>query len=303
MIKFLHSTFPTTNLTTNTKECIMEIKTVEKLIDTITRWSTMSFKENPYGGPIPDKYLYDSRVMRNGSKKKNLAECMQDGNVLNCIFNDPDKNSPAEKEETIHFSETFHRLEVAGALCPASFVAGVIEDLEKWDAEHNTRHDDEFFCHTIARSLRTFASMLRENNLREIIDQYLKVEAIRRRMGYKMFPANVDEDIHSKTDIAIKFAGAFYRIWSYQDTDSGVKKTSGRIKKGAGRGFNILMPFDIRNAECVLGWAFYRTDEVKEWLRNFIVMRPRQVQTYEVYRKQVDADNEIVKVPTIFNKA
>ena len=280
----------------------MAIQTIEKLIDIITRWSKMSFKENPYGDPIPDKYLYDSRVMRKGSKKKNLAECMQDGHVLNCIFNDDQKTSDAEKEETIKFSDTFHRLEVAGTLCPSNYIVGVIEDLEKWDAENNTRHDDEFYCKTIARSLRTFASMLRENNLREIADKYLKVEAIRRRFGYKMFTADVKQDVYQKTDISLKFAGSFYRIWSYQDTKSGVDKTSGRLKKGAGRGFNILMPFNISNAEYVLGWAFYNTEEVNGWLRDFVVCRPKQVQTYEAYRMQVEKNAEIVKIPTIFTK-
>ena len=278
----------------------MEIKTIEKLIDIVTRWSKMSFKENPYGTPIPDKYLYDSRAMREKSRKKNLSECMQDGHILNCLYNEKKKDSDAEKEETVKFSAVFHRLEEAGTLCPSNYIVEVINDLEKWDAEHNTRHDDDFYCKTIARSMRTFASMLRENNLREIIDQFLKVEAIRRRFGYKMFPANVDEDVRSKTDIALKFAGAFYRIWSYQDTDSGVDKTSGRIKKGAGRGFNILMPFDINKAEYVLGWAFYNAEEVKIWLKDFIVSRPKQVQTHEVYKKKVIADKEIVRIPTIF---
>jgi hypothetical protein len=281
----------------------MELKTVEKLIDVVTRWSKLSFKENPYGDPIPDKYLYDSRVMRAESKKKCLAECMQDGYVLNHIFNEQDKTSEAEKEETIQFSVTFHRLEQDGKLCPASFIAGVIEDLEAWDAEHNTRHDDEFYCKTIARSLRTFASMLRENNLRELIEQWLKVESIRRRTKYKIFEADPKEDVYAKTDIALKFAGAFYRVWSYQDTKPGVDMTSKRILKGAGRGFNIMMPFDIHHSSNVIGWAFYDPELVKQWVLDFIVTRKTQIQTYEAYRRQVAANPNVVKTPTIFTKA
>ena len=281
----------------------MAIITVETLIDVVTRWSKLSFKENPYGDPIPDKYLYDSRVIRDGSKKICLAECMQDGYVLNHIFNEQDKTSDAEQEETIKFSVTFHRLEREGKLCPASFVAGVIEDLEAWDAEHNTRHSDEFYCKTIARSLRTFASMLRENNLRELIEQWLKVESIRRRTKYKIFEADPNEDIYSKTDISLKFAGAFYRIWSYQDTKSGVEKTSKRVLKGAGRGFNIMMPFDINQSNNVIGWAFYDSDLVKQWVLEFIVARKTQVQTYEAYRKCVAANQDTVKTPAIFTKA
>jgi hypothetical protein len=118
-----------------------------------------------------------------------------------------------------------------------------------------------------------------------------------------MFPADVDEDVKNKTDILVKFAGAFYHIWSYQDSDAGVKKTSNRIKNGASRGFNILMPFDIKNSEYVLGWAFYLPYEVKEWLMSFIVCRSQKVQTYEAYRKAVLADINVVKIPTIFTKA
>lgn len=273
---------------------------VEKLSDMVARWAKMSFKENPYGEPIPDKYLYNSLVMADGKKVRSLAECMQNGFVLNWLYNDPNKKSAAEDEETITFSDTFHRLEREGTLCPSNYVVGIIRDLEKWDAENNTRHSEAFFCETIARSLRTFASMLRENNLREIIDQFLKIEAIRRRFTYKMFPASVDEDVKAKTDIAIKYGGAFYRIWSYQVTQPGVKKTSNRIKRGAGKGFNILMPFDINDSEYVHGWAFYHPEQVKELLREFVIARQTRVQTHYMYKKLVEANPEIVKVPTIF---
>jgi hypothetical protein len=266
----------------------------------IEQWATMSFKENPYGDPIPDKYLYDLRVMRG---RKPLGEYMQNGHVLDAIFNDKSKTSDAEREETFQFSDVFHRLETAGTLCPSNFIVEVIRALEAWDAENNTRHDDDFFCKTIARGLRTFASMVREQNLREIINEYLKVEAIRRSRGYKMLPPSVKEDVRGKTDISIKYGGAFYRIWSYQSTEAGIEKTSKRILKGGGRGLNLTIPFDIDAAQMVHGWALYDPDFVRDVLRNMIVVRKAPAQSYMVYRNKVKADKNIIAIPALFDVA
>jgi hypothetical protein len=232
-----------------------------------------------------------------------LAGRPQDGKILNVIFNDKEKDSAAEDEETVSFSEVFHRLDRAGTLCPSNYIVEVIKGLEKYDADHNTRHSEQFYCETVARSMRSFASFIREENLREIIDHVLKIEAIRRRKGYKMFEGNVQEDMKKKTDIMFKYGGAFYRIWSYQTTDSGVKKTSKRILKGCGRGLNVLMPFDITCADETFGWALYDYDETKQLMLDMIVNRRFVVQTYVKYKKLVEVDKNIIKTPTIFDAA
>ena len=276
------------------------------LREAVEQWAELMFTENPYGEPIPEKYLYDQRVMRersDGVPRKPLAHRKQDGNVLNSLFNDPTKQTPAEKEETISFSAVFHRLERAGTLCPSNFIVEVINDLQQWDGENNTRHDDDFYCKTIARALRTFASMLREQNLREIVNQVLKIEAIRRRNGYKMFEPSVEEDMLQKTDIALKYAGAFYRIWSYQSTEAGIDRTSKRIIKGAGRGRNLLMPFDIATVGKFNGWALYDEAAVKEVLMNLVVTNKSPIQSYSAYRKLVIADPAIIAEPAIFDAA
>ena len=276
------------------------------LVNAIEKWAEMTFDENPYGDPIPEKYLHDQRVMRERHNKtlhNPLSGRKQDGNILNYLFNDPTKQTPAEKEETVSFSKIFHRLEETETLCPSNFIVEVINGLQEWDAEHNTRHDDDFFCKTIARGLRTFASMLREQNLREIVDQVLKIEAIRRRNGYKMFAPSVEEDVKQKTDIMIKYAGAFYRIWSYQSTESGIDRTSKRILKGAGRGLNLLIPFDISAVGKTYGWALYDSQNVKEILMKHVVTRRGPVQTYFAYKKLVAADNNIIAEPALFDAA
>lgn len=276
------------------------------LKESVEKWAELTFDENPYGEPIPDKYLHDVRVMRERSDKvprKPLSGRKQDGNVLNSIFNDQSKESAAEKEETISFSAVFHRLEKSETLCPSNFIVEVINDLQQWDAEHNTRHDDDFYCKTIARALRTFASMLREQNLREIVNQVLKIEAIRRRNGYKMFEPSVEEDMRQKTDIMVKYAGAFYRIWSYQSTEAGIDRTSKRILKGAGRGRNLLIPFDISTVDKFYGWALYDDLNVKGVLLKFVVNNRGPIQTYATYRKLVSADANIIAEPDIFDAA
>lgn len=273
---------------------------MSNLNEKIEAWAKMSFKENPYGEPIPNKYLYDQRIMRG---RKTLADYVQDGNVLDMVYNDSSKTSAAEAEETVQFSEVFHRLDDSHTLCPSNFIVEVIRGLEKWDYENNTKHDDVFCCETIARGMRAFASMIREENLREIVEQYLKSEAARRRKNYKMLPASVKEDVHGKTDITIKYAGAFYRIWSYQATDSGITKTSRRILKGGGRGLNILIPFDMNYSQMVHGWALYRTEDVEKILQKFVTARNTPVEKYAEYRRKVVADKNIIAIPAIFDVA
>ena len=296
MKKFFHIAFPTTNLKSQRRSIDME----KTLHETVIHWASMSFKENPYGSQIPRKYLYDFRVMNKTTPQCVLADFMQDGNVMDYIFNDKSKMSAAEKEETVQFSDIFHRLEVAGTLCPSNYIVEVINDLEKWDVEHNTRHDDNFYCKTIARGMRSFASILREINLREIIDDYLKAASTRRGYGYTMYQASVKEDMQFKTDISIKFGGALYRLWSYQCTSSGVKKTSERIKKGAGQGYNVLIPFDMETAEYVHRWAFYPEAYVKSVIDEFVLRKQTYVITHTMYKKQVEANMDTVKVPAMF---
>ena len=273
------------------------------LIETVSKWSDLTFDQNPYGDPIPEKYLHDMRVMRNINGMTNvkpLSGRKQNGYILNFLFNDQSKKSDAEDEETISFSDIFHRLEKSEALCPSNFLVEVINDLRKWDTEHFIAHDDDFYCKTIARALRAFASMLREQNLREITNKILKIEAIRRRNTYQMFEASAEEDMKQKTDIAFRYAGVHYRVWSYQTTQSGIKKTSRRILRCAGKGKNLLMPFDITTANMVNGWAFYDEESVRDILLQNIVNNKCKVQSYWAYRKLVKEDPNIIKEPTVF---
>lgn len=273
---------------------------MENVNEKIVAWSKMSFVKNPYGPSIPDVFLYNSAVMSDSVKNMNLAKCMQDGNVMDVIYNDGSKMSPAEKEETISFSAIYHRLSDAGTLCPSNYILNVITDLQKYDEENGVEHDRDFYCKTIARSLRSFASLLREDNLREIVNKNMKVEAIRRGRAYRMFDASVEEDLHAKTDIKIQYGHTSYRIWSYQCTKTGIRKTSRRILRGAGSGLNLLMPIDIRNSPMCYGWAFYDEKEVRRILKKFVVNRKGLAQTHEEYKEKVEADRDIVATPCVF---
>ena len=269
----------------------------------IAEWSKMGFTQNPYGPSIPAVYLYNSAVMNDSEKNMNLAKCMQNGNVMDVIFNDTSKTSPAEKEETISFSAIYHRLDEAGTLCPSNYILNVITDLQKYDEEHEVVHDRDFYCKTIARSLRSFASYLREDNLREIVDRYMKTEAIRRGQNYIMFEASVEEDLHAKTDIKIQYGKKIYRIWSYQSTKTGIRKTSRRILRGAGSGLNLLMPIDIAKSNKNRGWALYNESEVHDILKDLVINRKGFAEHYNAYKAKVEEDKRIVAKPCVFYAA
>ena len=269
----------------------------------IVEWSKMGFAQNPYGPSIPNVFLYNSAVMSDSVKNMNLAKCMQDGNVMDFIYNDSSKTSPAEKEETISFSAIYHRLSEAGTLCPSNYILNVVTDLQKYDEENGVEHDRDFYCKTIARSLRSFASLLREDNLREIVDRYMKNQAACLGKYYKMYDASVEEDMHAKTDIKIKYGKHYYRIWSYQSTRTGIRKTSRRIMRGAGNGLNLLMPIDIAKSQMNRGWALYNESEVHAILKELVIERKGFAENYEAYKMKVKEDRKIVATPCVFYAA
>lgn len=279
---------------------------MKKIKEYITEWSSLFYNKNPYGEQIPDEFLFSEKMLRkydrdgNEIKYKNLSEMKQDGW---CIGNvkQGNMNDEWEKEEVISFSPIFHRLVETETLCPANYVVHIIKDLREYDLEHNIVHNEEFYIGTIARGLRAFASYVREQNLTETIDEILSKSANIKQVNYKMFHASVRQDMKYKTDIMFSYNGSVYRAWSYQTTVRGIERTSSRVLKANGRGYNILFPFNMMERKEVNGWFLYNEDIVRHALIELIVANKNPVLTHLEYCNLVNENPYIIKKPSIFS--
>ena len=273
--------------------------------DHISTWSKMSFAENPYDRALPDWILRDNRIMAvnkytKSKPKKQLCDFNQNGNVTLVVINDSTKTIDWETEETISYSKIFRDLLDRKKLCPSNFAANVIDSLYKWDQNHNMMHSQDFYIGTVARGCRAFASLMREQHLTEIVDSFMRVEAKKRGKKYRLWKTTVREDMKMKTDIIFKYDGEFYRLWSYQTTESGIDRTSKRVMKACGKGYNILVPFNDDEKVPEEGWWLYNKDVVQKILTKFVLDRDFEVMSHEEYKKLVEADKNIIMKPAIF---
>lgn len=278
---------------------------MKKIKDYIVEWGSLFYSKNPYGKQIPDKYLFSETLLRkydregNKVQYKNLSEMRQDGW---CISNvkQGSMEDEWEKEEVISFSPIFHRLVESNSLCPANYVVHIVEDLQKFDLEHGVPHNEEFYIGTIARGLRAFASYVREQNLTETIDEILSKSANIKNVQYRMFQSSVNQDMKFKTDIMFSYNNEIYRAWSYQTTARGIERTSGRVLRANGRGYNVLFPFNIRERKEVSGWFLYDENIVRHTLIDLIVANKKPILIHSEYCDLVNENPYIIKKPSIF---
>jgi hypothetical protein len=267
----------------------------------------MKFSENPYYKKhVPDWILRNEKLMKSNTNPKYkhvsrfLADHKQDGWITCKVFNDYDKTAPWETMETISFSEIYRELADSKTLCPSNFVVQVVKKLKKYAEEHSLDLDQMFYIGTISRSLRTFASMLREEFLAEIIDEIMSEIVKGTGKTYKVYQSSAKDDMTTKTDVMLVYDGVEYRIWSYQTTESGIEKTSNRVLNANGKGYNILMPFNTNEKETKLGWWMYDRALVKKIIEEFVVHRDFEPMSHEEYKVLVKADPNVIKKPAIF---
>ena len=278
---------------------------MKSLSNVLTEWAKMKFTENPYGKPIPKKFLYDERLLRNNGAHHNcdkplcLAHLYQDGYITGRIIK-ADRDAPWEKFETISFSAIFHRLQETNTLCPSNYIVAVIDGLKEWDIQHKTEHDEEFFRGTIARSLRCFASYIREWDLLENVERVLSVLQKANGKRYLLYGASVEEDMKYKTDVLLIYDRNTYRIWSYQTTQNGIEKTSNRILGANGRGYNLLFPVNFDEARLVGGWYLYDPKWILHHFLDLVVNRRSPAMSHWEYCQKVREDKKIIKKPCIF---
>ena len=279
-----------------------------KIYDRIMEWANLYFSINPYGEPIPDEFLYSATLIRPCDRHGNkvfvrcLADMKQNGYSIEYLKNDDTKKEAFEKEETISFSEIFHELLDTDTLCPSNYIVTIINRLKKYDISHGIEHSNGFYCGTIARGMRAFASYLRELSLAEIIKTVVGAYARRCNKEFSMISTSVEEDIYKNTDICFSYDGKTYRVWSYQTTSAGVIKTGNRIKRAHGTGLNLLMPFNFEMRKECMGWYLYDYVLIRPLLYDTIINEKEAI-AHTKYCMMIKTNKYIIKTPTVIEIA
>lgn len=272
----------------------------ETVYTLLTRCSYMSYEQNPYGPSIPAVFLYAPELVKpplTPDAPRCLADLMQDGNSISYVVNDVSKRSKAENIDCVIFTEIFHQLYDEGTLCPANYVRVIIDKLDAYNASALVKLTFADYIGIISRGLRAFASYIREVHLFSLIKQYLWESG---KYHYEVFEPNSEVDTKEKTDIMFRIGPKLYRVWSYQNSPSGVEKTSYRITKGCSSGYNILLPFDRLKHYCVFelhGWHLYN----KRYLFNVLdELFRRRANDYDNVLYRIRTYGDYAAIPQIF---
>lgn len=257
-----------------------------KIISMIKRWNHLKFEENPYGEKIPDIFLDSKKILSSGMCLRNQR---QNGFIVSKVINDRNKTSPAEEFNDVLLAPIFERLWQNEELCPSNYVSEVIFELTLYEMQHNLSFSHEFYCAFIARSLRAFASYIREKSLEVIIYDFFTEYCLNNNYHFILGAADkIEEDIKNKTDILVTIENVKYRIWSFQSTKAGCKCTKRRALH-CKKGVNIFIPFNIDERLEVYGWFLYNKDKV---ISNLLTIKTEK---FAHFKKELEKNESTLK--------
>ena len=138
----------------------------------------------------------------------------------------------------ISFSELFHEIQKSNDFGPVLYIHNLINKIIQND-EAESKELTKIFGF-VARSMRTFASLVREQALLEQLKWYFE-----RDNHFAEFLMSPKQDKQDKTDILILFNNKKFRLWTYQHTSRGLPHNIERISGARGSlpaGIHVLCP-------------------------------------------------------------
>ncbi len=136
----------------------------------------------------------------------------------------------------VSFSGIFHQVLNDNNFGPVLYIYNLITEILRDNPDAEAAKIYGF----VARSLRTFASLLREQSLRDQLEYLFNSAGLQ-----ATFTMSPKQDSQEKTDILIQFSGKTYRLWTYQHSSRGLPHNMERIsgKRGAiPAGIHVLCP-------------------------------------------------------------
>jgi hypothetical protein len=196
-------------------------------------WETHTFLEEYQNLPL-------TNITTDLSKTKEILFGKNYMNLQNQVVSGWSIEGLPKSEEIgsykVSFSGIFHQVLNDNGFGPVLYIHNLIAEILKDNPDAEMAKIYGF----VARSLRTFASLLREQSLLEQLEYLFKSDGL--QATFKMSPK---QDSQEKTDILIEFNGSTYRLWTYQHSSRGLPHNIERIsgKRGAlPPGIHVLCP-------------------------------------------------------------
>ena len=188
----------------------------------------------------------------------------------------------------VTFSQIYHRFREKPDFSPALYMSEVIYELIR------AGYPDTLYPKWIGRSLKTFASFMREEDY-----AYQLITRLKRSDSAVTFSSNPEQDVRDHTDILLEYLGRRYRIWSYQCSPGGLshlrERLSGRYRE-LPDGIHVLAPIDVFNrgrTEDEFGWRFAAGHEVDNLCQMIIDIHAgrREIILYDYFKPNLVQQN------------
>lgn len=156
----------------------------------------------------------------------------------------------------VTYTDIFYNMIGGNYVSPAYYSAKITEA-----CLDNEIQDEDLIYGYICRGLRTLASFFREMDLEEKLKRSLPGSTTIR---------NDVLDVNEHTDFIIEYNGNEYRVWSYQDTNIGIRNGTNKLRGERGEipaGIHILCPLPTDEHECWYGWWLYSQPTVDVIIR------------------------------------
>lgn len=230
-----------------------------------------------------DKQAYNLTV--DVLKLQRLENKSMDGNSVQCI---PIKE---EGRVDIIFTDIFWNL-AGDYITPVYYVASIVKKCLERRIE-----EPKQVAGIVGRGLRSLPSFLREMDLAYKLSLLFSDAEILN---------GPEQDVGEHTDILIMAGDHEYRLWSYQNTDRGLKNTAERFYGHRGEipeGYHVLCPINISNkaeVEEINGWRFYSGRYVSDIYEMISVQKPDKYDS--IARLQAYAMRLYLEKPNIVQK-
>ena len=252
----------------------------------INTWSKLKYSQINFN---------DKNINQNNIKK--IKDCFN-SLKLNDLLMDGLSTEKLEKTSEfsggLNYSEIFHRLIKQNKISPGLFLATYASDYIDSNKDYNK------LAGFLARGLRTFASMIREQDFANIIQRNLIRDD--KQLSINMNP---EQDTKTHVDIKIKFKNKEINIWTYQASKNAIyPHTIERVTGQRGEledGYHLLCPINTEEGKKLLQKrkSFINSnDKIKKW-KNDIKTINKQTKKYgsiiNMIQRRKELLNEIKK--------
>ena len=252
----------------------------------INTWSKLKYSQISFN----DKNINQNNI-------KQIKDCFN-SLKLNDLLMDGLSTEKLEKTSEssggLNYSEIFHRLIKQNKISPGLFLAAYASDYIDSNKDYNK------LAGFLARGLRTFASLIREQDFANIIQRNLIRDD--KQLSINMNP---EQDTKTHVDIKIKFKNKEINIWTYQASKNAIyPHTIERVTGQRGEledGYHLLCPINTEEGKKLLQKrkSFINSnDKIKKW-KNDIKTINKQTKKYgsiiNMIQRRKELLNEIKK--------